>query len=135
MTLTSAIAEDHIASDSFVYLGSVSFDSDQTSLFGVLKIVTMSFGDLSINSLFDPGDGIYNFIPPLFHQPDCEGILCVDCPDDQHSVFLQLGHRYSFDKLVAKGVVLDSDPSGGLGSGQLPWRVHHDDVEVALGEL
>lgn len=95
----------------------------------------MALGDLSIYCLLDPRYRIHQLIPPLLHQFDSKGVLRIDCPDDQHPIFLQFSHRNLLNELIAQGIVLNGDSPGGLGSGQFPGWVHHDDIEVALRQL
>jgi hypothetical protein len=101
----------------------------------MLEVISVALGYLTVHSLFDPSNGVYDFVPPLFHQFDCEGILGVDGPDDENTVLLKFGNRDLFDELVAEGVVLNGNSSGRLRSGEFPGRVHHYDVEVALSEF
>ena len=101
----------------------------------MLQVVPVAFGDLAVDCPLHPGDRVDEAVAPLFHELDCEGVLGVDGPDDQDPVLLQLGDGDLLNPLIGKGVILDSDSSGWLGGRQLPGRVHHDDVEVALGDI
>ena len=101
----------------------------------MLQIVAVALGDFVVDGLLDPGDGVDQLVPPLLYQLDGEGVLGIDGPNDDHTVLLQLVDGYLLYVLVAEGVVLYGDASGRLRGRQLPRRVHHDHVEVGLGEL
>lgn len=45
-----------------------SFHSDDTSLFGMLQIEPMTFGDFAIDRAFHPSQGIYYFVIPFLHE-------------------------------------------------------------------
>ena len=95
----------------------------------------MTFGNFTIDCPFDPCYRVNDIVPPLLHEFDSEGVLGIDGPNDQHSIFLQFVNRNPLDPLVRERVILDGDSSGWLGGGQFPGWIHHDDIEVALSDL
>ena len=88
LTLTPSVAEYHISSHSLLQFVRISFNTYQTGLLCMLKIISVSLGNFSVNSLLDPSDRVNNFVPPLLHQLDSEHIFGINGPDDEHSIFL-----------------------------------------------
>jgi len=132
LALSASIAEDDVPGDPVLHFLRFSFHADEAGFFCVLQIVSVAFCDLSVDCLFDPGDGVHEAVAPLFHQLDSEGVLRVDCPDQQNPAFLQFRHWYLFDELIGERVILYGHSARGLRGGQFPRWVHHDHVEEAL---
>ena len=115
----------------------ISFNSHQTSLFCMLQVKSMAFGDFSINRLFNPCNRVNDFVAPyFFHQIDGKSIFCIDSPNDKKAtIFLKLRDWNFFNILVIEAVILNGNTSGRLRRWEFPWRVHHDNVEIWLADL
>ncbi len=136
--MASPFAEYNVfGNSSFDSVEKISLNSHEACLFSMLQIKSVAFGNFSINCFLNPGNGVNNFVTPyFFHQVDCKCVFSVDGPNDkQPTVFLNFRDRYFLDILIVKAVILDGDASGRLGSGQFPWRIHHNDVKIRLAEL
>lgn len=75
--------------------------------------------------------GRHSLIAPSVEEVQRELVLCVDDPHKEEAVVLQLRHRQVGDVIVRQLAVAERDAARGVGGGQLPRRVHHDDVELA----
>lgn len=68
--LASPLAEDNvagnIASESWIVVD-VALHTHDTALFGMLKVVAMAFGNLSVDGLLHPGDLVHHFVAPLLY--------------------------------------------------------------------
>lgn len=96
----------------------------------------MPFGYLSVDGFLHPIDGVNYFVSPsLFHDIHSPLEFGVDDPNEQEAFFLEKGDRDLFNGLITKAGVLNGNPSGGLGSGQPPWRIHHDHIKLPLSHL
>ena len=115
MTLSSSVTEDDIFGYSLFEFTAVALDANEAGLLGVLEVVAVSLGNLSVDCLLDPGDGVDQFVAPLLHEFDCEGVLGIDGPDDHHSILLQFMHRDPLYPLITERLVLDGDSPRGLG--------------------
>lgn len=80
----------------------------------MLQIVAVPLGNLVVDGLLDPGDGIHQLVAPLLDELDGEGVLGIDGPDDDHPILLQLADRYLLNILIAERVILDGHPARGL---------------------
>ena len=99
----------------------------------MLQVEPVTFGDFSVDCLFDPVDVVDHPVAPLLlHHVDSPLELGVDDPDEQEPLALQHWHWDVLDGLVSQTGVLDGHSSRGLRGGESPWGVHHDDVELAL---
>lgn len=94
LRLASSLTENHVCfyieSGTFAH---ISLDSDKAGLLGVLQVVTMAFGDLTVDCLLDPGYFIYKFVSEFLHHFKGESILGIDDPDEQETIGLELVER------------------------------------------
>lgn len=89
----------------------------------------MTLGDLSVDSLLDPGNLIDKLVAVVFHHVNGHAVLGVDHPDEQETVGLDLVERDVKDLLVVQGVVGNGDTSCGVGRGELPGWVNGDHIK------
>lgn len=113
LRLTSAHAEDDIRLDLVLdlYVDGASFETNEARFFGVLEVVAVTFGNLAVDCLLDPGDLVDHLVAPLFHHLDCESVLSVDDPNKYEACVLQKIHRKIKNLLVTKGIVSDGNSS------------------------
>ena len=116
LRLAPPLAEDHIA----LYVESgfsiyIPLHSNKASLLSMLKVVTVTLGDLAVDGLFDPGDLIDEFVAVFLHHLQCKAVLRIDHPNEQEPISLDLVERDVQDVLVVQGVVGDGNTSGRVG--------------------
>ena len=113
-----------------------SLGSDEASFFGVLEVVAVAFGDLPINSLFDPCNLINQPVAIVLHHRNGEPVLGINNPNKEEAIGLQLVKRDVEDLLIRESAVGDGHTTGRIGAGELPWGVTGDHVEEsASGSL
>lgn len=96
----------------------------------------MTFCYLAVDCFLDPIYWVYYLVSPFFfHHIDCPLKFSIDNPDKKKTFFLQHGHRYLFNSLVAKTAILDSNSSWWLRTWQSPRRIHHDNIKLSLSNL
>lgn len=95
----------------------------------------MSLCDFLIHCTLDPGNRIHHLVFPFFKHLHRQGQFGVDGPNHEKSILLEFFYWDVFNGFIIETVVLNGDSSGRLGSAQLPWWVHHDDVESSLAEI
>ena len=67
---------------------------------------------------------------------NCKGIFGINSPNNKKpTIFLKFRNRDFLNVLIVKTVILNSDTSGWLRAGELPWRIHHDDIEIVLADF
>ena len=64
-----------------------------------------------------------------FEELEGELVLVVDDPDEEEAILLDGRHWQCVDQRISQGVVGDGNTSSWVSRGELPWRVHRDDVE------
>ena len=111
LRLTSPVGKNHIRCDVFI-MRRIAFDSYQACLFGMLKVVSVTLGDLPVDCFLDPVDRVDHLVAPvLLHYVDCPLKFGIDDPDEQKPFLLQSRNRYGRDLLVAQSRVLYGDSS------------------------
>lgn len=69
-------------------------------------------------------------VTPFVEEVQGELVFGIDHPDKQEAIGLKLRDRKIDNVLVGKLAVAQGNTTGGICSGQLPWRVHHDNIEL-----
>ena len=65
-----------------------AFGANQARFLSVLKIVPMTFGNFSIDSLLYPRYLVDNLVALIFHQFNSKTVLCVYYPYEEEPIFL-----------------------------------------------
>ena len=64
-----------------------------------------------------------------FEELKGELVLVVDDPDEEEAILLDRRHWQCVDQRISQGIVGDGNTTSWVSRGELPWRVHRDDVE------
>ena len=89
LTLSSSFTKNHITSFIFHIILKISFVSNQATLFGMLKIKSMSFGNFPVYRFLHPVHNVNYFISPLFfHCINGKLEFCIYNPHEQESFTL-----------------------------------------------
>lgn len=116
LRLASSLRKDDIRLDVEVGFAShISFHSNQTSFLGVLEVEAMTFGNLSVDCLLDPGDLVYHFVPKFVKDVQREAIFCVDDPDEKESIGLDFIEWDIQDLVVGQRVVGNGNTTSRIG--------------------
>ena len=81
----------------------------------MLEVITMTFCDLSIHSLLDPSYFINKFVAEILHHFESETIFCVDDPDEEEAILLNLVKWNVQDLLIVQSVICNGYSSGRVG--------------------
>lgn len=136
LRLASPLTKDHIGDEIRLIVSEISLDAYHTTFLRVLQVEPVTLGNFPVHCFLHPVDVIYHFIPPLFlHRLHCPLVLGIYHPHEQEPCTLQLRHWDVLNGLIVETAVLDGDTTGWLGGGELPWRVHHDDIKLPVADL
>ena len=92
----------------------------------------MGLGEAAAVGDLDPDDLIDELVTPLLELLEGPLVLRIDDPDEDEAVLLELGDGEVRDGVVGELAVSEGHASGRVRGGELPGRVHHDDVEIGV---
>ncbi len=102
----------------------------------MLQVKSMSFCNFTVHCLFYPIYWIHYFVSPFpFHCIYSPLKLCVNDPHKQKTFFLELLNWNFFNQFIAQTIILNCDSSWWLRTRQPPWRIHHQDVKLSIGNF
>lgn len=74
----------------------------------------MTFGDLAVDSLLDPGYLIDHLVAELVEDVQSKPILGVDDPDEEESICLDLVKGYLKNLVIRQSIVGNSHTTSGI---------------------
>lgn len=80
----------------------------------MLEVEAMTFGDLAVDSLLDPGYLIDHLVAELVEDVQSKPILGVDDPDEEESICLDLVKGYLKDLVIRQSIVGNSHTTCGI---------------------
>ena len=78
----------------------------------MLKVKAVSFGDLAVDCLLNPGNLVHQLVAKLVEHVKCKPVLGVDHPDEEIAIFLYFIKWDVKDLRVRERVIGDSHSSG-----------------------
>mmetsp|Transcript_39132 Transcript_39132/g.65759 ORF Transcript_39132/g.65759 Transcript_39132/m.65759 type:complete len:214 (-) Transcript_39132:540-1181(-) len=131
LALSSPLCEDDVAPDVAGEVGGHgTLLGHQAHLFSMLQVEPVALGQPPVHGGLHPHDLVDERVPPLLEQVQAELVLRINHPHEKKAVSLQLGDGQVRDIHICELTVAQRHAAGGVRSGELPWRVHHDRVEL-----